>query len=228
MLLPEKIRVSVGTANKLGLKKIKIDVETTNCHLLTYHSEGCDANCAFCPQSKYSFNIFESQPDSQKFLSRVTWPDYKLNDVLRILEAKFPEFSSSQSGFQRICLQSLKYPNFLDDVIKILDGIKKIPVDNEYRLKSEELSKAIRIDKENGWIPFCVVATLGTTSSTSLDPVEEIAEVCKAEETWLHIDAAHAGTAAIVPEMKYIIKGCEFADSFVVNPICCTFSRSIL
>lgn len=99
-----------------------------------------------------------------------------------------------------------------------IDGVKKIPVDNEFRMITEKLSEAIKEDRENGWRPFCVVATVGTTSTTSIDPVEEIADVCEQEKLWLHIDAAHAGVTAMLPEMKYIFKGVERADSLVVNP----------
>ena len=99
-----------------------------------------------------------------------------------------------------------------------IDGVRKIPVDNEFRMIPEELSKAIKEDRKNGWRPFCVVATVGTTSTTSIDPVEKIADVCEQEKLWLHVDAAHAGVTAMLPEMKYIFNGVERADSLVVNP----------
>ncbi len=99
-----------------------------------------------------------------------------------------------------------------------LEGIRKIPVDHEFRMQPDELAKAIREDRKQGWLPFCVVATVGTTSTTSVDPVEEIADICEQENLWLHVDAAYAGTAAILPEKRYILKGCERANSFVFNP----------
>jgi aromatic-L-amino-acid decarboxylase len=99
-----------------------------------------------------------------------------------------------------------------------LEALRKIPTDNEFRMLPAELDKAIQEDKKNGWLPFCVVATVGTTSTTSIDPVNEIADICERENLWLHIDGAHGGTAAILPEMKWIIKGAEKADSFLVNP----------
>ncbi|OGU54828.1 MAG: amino acid decarboxylase [Ignavibacteria bacterium RBG_13_36_8] len=99
-----------------------------------------------------------------------------------------------------------------------LEGIKKIPVDEEFRMIPEALEKAIDEDKNKGWLPFCVVATVGTTSTTSIDPVDEIADICEIENIWLHVDAAHAGIAAIVPEMQFILKGAERADSIVINP----------
>ena len=97
-------------------------------------------------------------------------------------------------------------------------GVRKIPADKNFRMIPEELEKAIKEDKQNGWLPFCCVATVGTTSTTSIDPVRKIGEICGRENIWLHIDAAYGGTAAIIPEMKYILDGIELADSIVVNP----------
>jgi aromatic-L-amino-acid decarboxylase len=99
-----------------------------------------------------------------------------------------------------------------------LGGIRKIPVDDEFRMIPEKLSAAIKEDRENGWLPFCVVATIGTTSTTSVDPVDKVAKICKMEKVWLHIDAAHAGVTAMLPEMKSHFSGIELADSIVVNP----------
>ncbi|MCH6575156.1 MAG: amino acid decarboxylase [Bacteroidetes bacterium] len=99
-----------------------------------------------------------------------------------------------------------------------LNGIRKIPVDDKFRMISHELQKAISEDRKNGWLPFCVVATVGTTSTTSIDPVREIGEICRKENLWLHVDAAYGGIAAVIPKMNYIFEGIEFADSIVVNP----------
>ena len=98
------------------------------------------------------------------------------------------------------------------------EGVKKIGCDTEFRMMPELLGTEIRKDKKDGILPFCVVATVGTTSTTSIDPIRAIGEICKEENLWLHVDSAHAGTAAIVPEMKYIFDGIEYADSIVVNP----------
>lgn len=97
-------------------------------------------------------------------------------------------------------------------------GLKKIPVDDEYRMDARALSEAIEADRRDGVIPFCVVATVGTTSTSSIDPVPEIAPICEKHVMWLHVDAAYAGSAAIVPELRHILSGCERADSVVVNP----------
>ncbi len=99
-----------------------------------------------------------------------------------------------------------------------LEGVRKIPVDAEFRMIPELLQKAIQEDRQAGWQPFCVVATVGTTSTTSIDPVPEIAQICRKEDLWLHVDAAYGGTAAVVPEMRQVLAGCEEADSLVVNP----------
>jgi aromatic-L-amino-acid/L-tryptophan decarboxylase len=97
-------------------------------------------------------------------------------------------------------------------------GVRKIPVDPEFRMIPEALEEAIKEDLRTGWLPFCVVATVGTTSTTSVDPVKAIAEVCSRHGLWLHVDAAYGGAAAILPEMKWVLDGCERADSVVINP----------
>jgi len=99
-----------------------------------------------------------------------------------------------------------------------IEGIRKIPVNKEFKMIPTDLTKAINEDRKNGWCPFCVVATVGTTSTTSIDPVDKIADICERENIWLHVDGAHGGSAAIIPEMQWILKGTERADSFLVNP----------
>jgi aromatic-L-amino-acid decarboxylase len=97
-------------------------------------------------------------------------------------------------------------------------SLLKITTDDEYRMDAEALARAIEEDKRNGLLPMCVVATVGTTSTSSIDPVPAIASICEQHKLWLHIDAAYAGSAAIVPEMRYIMEGTERADSLVTNP----------
>jgi len=97
-------------------------------------------------------------------------------------------------------------------------NVRKIPVDPEFRMRPEALAAAIERDLAAGLRPFCVVATVGTTSTTSIDPVPAIAGIAARHDLWLHVDAAYAGSAAIVPECRYILNGAERADSLVVNP----------
>ena len=97
-------------------------------------------------------------------------------------------------------------------------SLHKIQVDSEFKMNPGALAAAIEEDKRNGIVPFCVVATAGTTSTSSIDPVAAIAQVCEQHKLWLHVDAAYAGSAAIVPEMRYVLAGCERADSLVLNP----------
>jgi len=97
-------------------------------------------------------------------------------------------------------------------------GVRKIPADLEFRLDPSWLDRAIREDRASGWLPFCVVATVGTTSTTSIDPVPAIADICEREGLWLHVDAAYGGSAAVVPEMKWVLEGTDRADSVVLNP----------
>jgi aromatic-L-amino-acid/L-tryptophan decarboxylase len=98
------------------------------------------------------------------------------------------------------------------------DGVRKISSDNEFKMDMTAFSAALEEDKRNGWLPFAVVATIGTTSSTSIDPVSAIADICQREKIWLHVDGAYGGMAALIPEMHNILDGCDRADSFVTNP----------
>jgi aromatic-L-amino-acid decarboxylase len=97
-------------------------------------------------------------------------------------------------------------------------GVRKIPAGNDYGMRADLLRAAIEEDRREGWLPFCVVGTLGTTSSTSLDPAAEIAAICEEHGLWFHIDAAYAGAAAIAPEYRHHFAGWERADSIVFNP----------
>jgi aromatic-L-amino-acid/L-tryptophan decarboxylase len=98
------------------------------------------------------------------------------------------------------------------------ENIRKVPVDSEFRMQAGALSEMIRSDLAAGLRPCCVSATVGTTSTTSVDPVAAIADICREHHIWLHVDAAYAGSAALLPEFRWAFEGCEMADSFVTNP----------
>lgn len=97
-------------------------------------------------------------------------------------------------------------------------GLRKIGVDSAFRMDVAQLEHAIQEDIAAGWRPFAVVATVGTTSTTSVDPVPEIADVCERYGLWLHVDGAYGGSAAVDPAMRWVLAGCELADSLIVNP----------
>ena len=99
-----------------------------------------------------------------------------------------------------------------------LDSYRSIPHDDRYRMNVTALRSAIAADRAAGARPLAVSATVGTTSTTSVDPVAEIAAVCREERLWLHVDAAYAGSAALCPEHRWALDGCEHADSFIFNP----------
>ena len=96
--------------------------------------------------------------------------------------------------------------------------VRKIPTDGEFRMRPDTLAQNIEEDLRAGLRPFCVVATVGTTSSTSVDPLSAIADITDRHKLWLHVDAAYAGSAAILPEYQWMLKGIERAHSYVVNP----------
>jgi len=97
-------------------------------------------------------------------------------------------------------------------------NIRRITTDQAFAMIPEKLEEAIIADKEAGLEPACVVATVGTTSSTAVDPLARIGEICRRHLVWFHVDAAFAGTAAILPEKRGILAGAEYVDSFVFNP----------
>jgi aromatic-L-amino-acid decarboxylase len=96
-------------------------------------------------------------------------------------------------------------------------NVRKVPVDSEFRMRADALAAMIEDDKAAGKRPCCVVATVGTTSSTSIDPVAAIVDIAEKHGVWVHVDAAYAGAAAVLPEHRHILSGAERAHSLVFN-----------
>jgi len=97
-------------------------------------------------------------------------------------------------------------------------NIRVIPVDENYSMRPYALQETIKSDLARGLLPCAVVATTGSTATTSIDPLADIAKVAKAHGLWMHVDAAMAGSAMIVPECRPLWNGVEQADSIVMNP----------
>lgn len=97
-------------------------------------------------------------------------------------------------------------------------GVVKIPADDAFRMRPEALKEAIARDRANGALPCAVVATVGTTSTSAIDPVRELGAIAQQEQCWFHVDAAYAGSAMICPEYRSHWDGIEYADSIVTNP----------
>jgi aromatic-L-amino-acid decarboxylase len=99
------------------------------------------------------------------------------------------------------------------------DNVRRLPSDGAFRLDVAALAQAVAADRAAGRVPMAVVATAGTTATTSVDPLPEIAALCRREGVWLHVDAAYAGSAGICPEIRRgLLAGLEGGDSLVVNP----------
>ena len=99
-----------------------------------------------------------------------------------------------------------------------LENLRCIPTDDKFAMIPEKLEEAIVEDKKKGFQPACVIGTVGTTSSTAVDPLAPIGKICRRHDVWYHVDAAFSGTAAILPEKKWMLEGVEYVDSFVFNP----------
>ena len=98
------------------------------------------------------------------------------------------------------------------------DNLRFIDTDENYAMRPNALADAIKLDNERGLTPCAVVGTTGTTTTTALDPIDAIAKIARQHNVWLHVDAAMAGSAMILPECRWMWEGIEFADSLVFNP----------
>jgi aromatic-L-amino-acid decarboxylase len=97
-------------------------------------------------------------------------------------------------------------------------ALVKVKCDKTLAIKPKSLLKCIQDDIYNGYIPLCVVAALGTTGTLAIDPLKPLADICRKYDLWLHVDAAFAGTALVLPEQRWMIEGIKQVDSFVFNP----------
>jgi len=133
----------------------------------------------------------------------------------------FSAWSSSGKGPLRVYASSEAHSS-VEKGLKIAgfgaQNLALVSVDDAYALDPEDLERKIQADRGMGFSPCCVVATVGTTSSTALDPLGPIGEIAQRHGLWFHVDAALAGSAAILPELRWILDGIERADSFVFNP----------
>ncbi|CAG9834131.1 unnamed protein product [Diabrotica balteata] len=143
------------------------------------------------------------------------------NQAIQYLKKDNPN-SSHDSEFlpKLICYCSKEAHSCVEKAAKmLLVKIRILDPDENGSLRGETVRAAMEEDKAKGLFPFLVSATLGTTASASFDNLEELGPICKLEPcTWLHVDAAYAGNAFILPELKYLLKGVEYIDSFNTNP----------
>ncbi|MFN7117231.1 MAG: pyridoxal phosphate-dependent decarboxylase family protein [Saprospiraceae bacterium] len=136
------------------------------------------------------------------------------------------QYQINQSGFtgtERFRVYtSTQAHSSVDKDVKIaglgIENLIKIEVDENFAMIPEALEAKIIHDVNNGYTPLCVVSTIGTTSSTAIDPITAISNICKKYNIWHHIDASYAGTALILPEFRWMSAGVEAVDSFVFNP----------
>ena len=97
-------------------------------------------------------------------------------------------------------------------------NVRLIDINDDFSMNVSSLKKQIMKDIKDGYIPFFVCATVGTTSSNAIDSVYDIGKICDEYKLWMHVDAAMAGTASLCPEYQYLQKGVEYADSYSFNP----------
>lgn len=146
---------------------------------------------------------------------------------LAVARDRATDFASRADGLGRwadkLVFYSSEQAHMSVDKAAVLLGlgfrsVRQVAVDSDFRMDAAALRDAIRKDRAGGLIPFAVVATAGTTATTSVDPIEEIAGIAAEENLWLHVDAAYAGAAALLDEKRPLFRGWERADSVVMNP----------
>ena len=129
---------------------------------------------------------------------------------------------TGESGVRPLVYQSDQAHSSIDKAVIASgigsDNIRRIQSDGVFRMRPELLDRTLASDLQAGHLPVMVCATIGTTSSTSIDPVLTIADICARHGVWLHVDAAYAGPAAALPELRSLFEGWERADSIVLNP----------
>ncbi len=146
--------------------------------------------------------------------------------ALLMAREKVSDFNINESGFPSgityTVYCSTETHSSIEKDVKIAgfgrSNLRKIPVDDAFAMNPQLLEQQIRDDLEQGLQPACVIATTGTTGSTAIDPLKGIGEICQRYNIFLHVDAAYAGTALLLPEMRWMTEGVEMADSFVFNP----------
>ena len=132
------------------------------------------------------------------------------------------EFNSNDTNNKLSSYVSTHSHSSIEKAIKVAglgkNSLRVIGVDSDFAMIPDELEKQIKDDIENGVTPAFVCASVGTTNTTAMDPIEEIGKICKKYDIWLHVDAAMAGAAALCPEFRYIQNGLEYAQSYTFNP----------
>ncbi|SHE98731.1 aromatic-L-amino-acid decarboxylase [Mariniphaga anaerophila] len=134
------------------------------------------------------------------------------------------KLESNKSGVRQklVAYVSSQTHSSLEKAIKMAgigsDNLRTIDVDATFAMRPDLLEEQIQGDKSNGFLPFFVCATIGTTSSNGMDPIRKIGEICNNQNCWLHVDAAMAGTAMLCPEFRHFKDGVELADSYCFNP----------
>ncbi|HEY7336683.1 MAG TPA: pyridoxal-dependent decarboxylase [Bryobacteraceae bacterium] len=145
-----------------------------------------------------------------------------MHAIMAAREAAAPQIRLA-GEYPPLVLYTSEHANFSVDRAALVAGIglnniRHIAIDGEFRMIPEALEAAIQADVSAGNRAFCVVPTLGTTSSASVDPLPAVAAIARRHGLWLHVDAAYAGPAALLEEYRHILDGAEAADSLVLNP----------
>jgi aromatic-L-amino-acid decarboxylase len=139
---------------------------------------------------------------------------------------KYSDYSINEKGFSGsehfTIYCSTEAHSSIEKAVKMAgfgrENLVKVETDTALAIRPDKLREAVEQDIADGYTPLCVVAALGTTGTVAIDPLQPVGEICRKYNIWLHVDAAYAGTALVLPEQRYMIEGFDDVDSFVFNP----------
>jgi len=138
----------------------------------------------------------------------------------KLSDYKINKHGFDNSNYRIYC--SVEAHSSIEKAVKIAgfgsDNLVTIEVDENFAIIPEELEAAVIRDKENGFVPLCIIGAFGTTGSTAVDAIKPLGEIAHKYDLWYHVDAAYIGSAMILPEMRHYLEGVEMIDSFVFNP----------
>jgi aromatic-L-amino-acid/L-tryptophan decarboxylase len=138
----------------------------------------------------------------------------------RISDKKINESGFDNTTYRVYCSEEAH--SSIEKAVKIAgigsENLVKINADDDFSMEPESLEEMLKSDIHDGYKPLCVIGTVGTTSTTAVDPIEKIGKICRKYYIWFHLDAAYAGTAMLLEEMRHHLKGIEYVDTFVFNP----------
>lgn len=182
-------------------------------HFLFEDSNGVGGGCT---QSSASEAIFSIMIAARHRALEKNGCFERTNSMKNVSDARHHPASVLQ---KLVCYASEEAHSSVEKAANIaLVTIRLLPCNGNLKVTGDVLEKAIEEDRRSGLIPFLMVATVGSTGGCAIDDLCSIGPICEKYEMWFHVDGAYGGNSFILPEMEYLTRGLEYADSIDINP----------